>query len=240
MSSLACWYAFFGGVIMADGMQVTIGTAKWFADDRLRTLRDGLTFEEWKSLGRWLGSEESLHERQGQKLYMMIGAWWSYGPWGYGERKAIVDAPDWMGPSYRSCRLAGLIYRRFGSERDNRLSLFDDNDFNGLTYGHYAAAANAKPAEADRALRQAAEIVRETGKPPPVRMVTQFVKRERRETREVELAEVTKRASRKIGKTLYSVILADPPWRWEPYSRTTGMDRVADNHYSTMTTAGIA
>lgn len=32
----------------------------------------------------------------------------------------------------------------------------------------------------------------------------------------------------------YGVILADPPWRFEPYSRETGMDRAADNHYSTM------
>ena len=34
---------------------------------------------------------------------------------------------------------------------------------------------------------------------------------------------------------VYGVIYADPPWRFEPYSRETGMDRAADNHYSTMT-----
>ena len=33
----------------------------------------------------------------------------------------------------------------------------------------------------------------------------------------------------------YGVIYADPPWRFEPYSRETGMDRAADNHYPTMT-----
>ena len=31
----------------------------------------------------------------------------------------------------------------------------------------------------------------------------------------------------------YGVIYADPEWRFEPYSRVTGMDRTADNHYST-------
>jgi N6-adenosine-specific RNA methylase IME4 len=31
----------------------------------------------------------------------------------------------------------------------------------------------------------------------------------------------------------YGVILADPEWRFEPYSRETGMDRSADNHYPT-------
>jgi N6-adenosine-specific RNA methylase IME4 len=28
----------------------------------------------------------------------------------------------------------------------------------------------------------------------------------------------------------YGVILADPGWRFEPYSRVTGMDRAADNY----------
>jgi hypothetical protein len=37
----------------------------------------------------------------------------------------------------------------------------------------------------------------------------------------------------------YGVIYADPPWRFEPWSRVTGMDRAADNHYPTMTTADI-
>jgi N6-adenosine-specific RNA methylase IME4 len=31
----------------------------------------------------------------------------------------------------------------------------------------------------------------------------------------------------------YGVGLADPGWRFEPYSRITGMDRAADNHYAT-------
>jgi N6-adenosine-specific RNA methylase IME4 len=36
-------------------------------------------------------------------------------------------------------------------------------------------------------------------------------------------------------RTRYPVIYADPPWRFEPYSRKTGMDRAADSHYGTMT-----
>lgn len=34
----------------------------------------------------------------------------------------------------------------------------------------------------------------------------------------------------------FGVILADPEWRFEPYSRETGMDRAADNHYPTSET----
>lgn len=37
----------------------------------------------------------------------------------------------------------------------------------------------------------------------------------------------------------FGVILADPEWRFEPYSRETGMDRAADNHYSTTPTEDI-
>jgi N6-adenosine-specific RNA methylase IME4 len=38
----------------------------------------------------------------------------------------------------------------------------------------------------------------------------------------------------------YGVIVADPPWRFEPYSRETGMDRAADNHYPTQSIGDIA
>jgi N6-adenosine-specific RNA methylase IME4 len=38
----------------------------------------------------------------------------------------------------------------------------------------------------------------------------------------------------------YGVIYADPEWRFEPWSRETGMDRAADNHYPTSVTEVIA
>ena len=61
------------------------------------------------------------------------------------------------------------------------------------------------------------------------------LKGDRRASRVTELAEATRKASRSIGKKLYPVIYADPPWRFEPYSRDSGLDRSADNHYQTMT-----
>lgn len=68
-----------------------------------------------------------------------------------------------------------------------------------------------------------------------LRDVRQIIKKERRSERESSLAEATLAASRKLGKKMFAVIYADPPWRWEPYSRETGMDRAADNHYPTLT-----
>jgi N6-adenosine-specific RNA methylase IME4 len=63
----------------------------------------------------------------------------------------------------------------------------------------------------------------------------QAEKRERRRQRELELAaKITALPEKKYG-----VIYADPPWRFEPYSAKTGMDRAADNHYPTMDVEAI-
>ena len=56
-----------------------------------------------------------------------------------------------------------------------------------------------------------------------------------RERREAELAA----KQRALPDRRYGVILADPPWRFEPYNRETGMDRAADNHYPTSPLAAI-
>lgn len=61
-------------------------------------------------------------------------------------------------------------------------------------------------------------------------------KQERRATLERELgARIVALPTKQYG-----VILADAPWRFEPYSRETGMDRAADNHYPTMAVEDIA
>lgn len=67
------------------------------------------------------------------------------------------------------------------------------------------------------------------------------MKRKRREEREIAMAERTIAASQALIRKapLYGVILADPPWQFEPWSRITGMDRAAENHYPTMPTDEI-
>jgi N6-adenosine-specific RNA methylase IME4 len=65
--------------------------------------------------------------------------------------------------------------------------------------------------------------------------LTTTKKQERRAEREAELgAKQCALPSKRFG-----VILADPAWRFEPYSRKTGMDRAADNHYPTTSLALI-
>ena len=62
------------------------------------------------------------------------------------------------------------------------------------------------------------------------------LKQHSRGEREQELADkIVALPSKKYG-----VIYADPEWRFEPWSRKTGLDRAADNHYPTSVTDVIA
>jgi N6-adenosine-specific RNA methylase IME4 len=61
-------------------------------------------------------------------------------------------------------------------------------------------------------------------------------KAKRRAAREAELA----MRQMALPDKRYGVIVADPEWRFEPWSRETGMDRAADNHYPTNRTEAIA
>jgi N6-adenosine-specific RNA methylase IME4 len=60
-------------------------------------------------------------------------------------------------------------------------------------------------------------------------------KQELRAAREAELAS----RQRALPQARFGVIVADPEWRFEPWSRETGMDRAADNHYPTSPLAVI-
>jgi N6-adenosine-specific RNA methylase IME4 len=60
-------------------------------------------------------------------------------------------------------------------------------------------------------------------------------KKERRQAREIELADkIAALPSKKYG-----VIYADPEWRFDVWSRQTGLDRAADNHYPTSSLEAI-
>lgn len=72
-------------------------------------------------------------------------------------------------------------------------------------------------------------------KPKELRSV---IKKQIRIRKTVSLAKATAKASEKLGTDVYGVIVADPPWRFEPFG-PNGMDRAADNHYPTETTESI-
>lgn len=79
-------------------------------------------------------------------------------------------------------------------------------------------------------------IGRDVGQDAPNSGAKRTTKAERRAQRELDLAN----AQTALPTQRYGVIVADPEWRFEPYSRETGMDRAADNHYPTSVTDMIA
>lgn len=66
-------------------------------------------------------------------------------------------------------------------------------------------------------------------------VVRTTIKKRRRAKREDDLA----KKQRDLPDKRYGVVYADPEWRFEPYSRETGLDRAADNHYPTSETIDI-
>jgi N6-adenosine-specific RNA methylase IME4 len=95
-----------------------------------------------------------------------------------------------------------------------------------------AKAAKLAPAEQERVAVLATE-----GKANVVRTV---IKQEERRGREAALGEQQACGNLILPQKKYGVILADPEWQFEPWSRETGLDRAADNHYPTSVTDVIA
>ena len=171
--------------------------------------------EQWERDGEALG----VRERSARSLMWEIGDWWNQGE-AYGERAQIVTRPGWTGPKHGTCRNAGMVASRWD------VSLRHDT----LTFEHHKIVAALPDEQAIPLLEWAAED-------PAERSAADLrtrVKQLRRQTREREFSEITKAAMDVLNVKRYGVIYADPPWRFEPWSRETGMDRAADNHYETM------
>lgn len=166
--------------------------------------------EQWKAEGLKLGERE----RSARSLMWDIGDWWNRGE-AYGERAQIVTAADWAGPKHGTCREAGRVATKFPVS-----SRLDTVSFN-----HHQAVA-ALP---DDQAREALEWAKDND--ATYQQLRTRVQQLRRSYREEELA--TKITA--LPDKRYGVIYADPPWRLEPYSRETGLNRAADNHYPTMT-----
>jgi N6-adenosine-specific RNA methylase IME4 len=94
-----------------------------------------------------------------------------------------------------------------------------------------SAAAKAVTLTAEKQRQIATEA--EAGHVNAARAV---IKQEARDDRERKLGE----SQVSLPDKKFGVVLADPEWRFEPWSRKTGMDRAADNHYPTSCTEVIA
>lgn len=101
-----------------------------------------------------------------------------------------------------------------------------------LAVSEAAKATKLAPAEQEKIAALAEE-----GRANVARTV---IKQEAREQREAELGIRQAAGNLALPQKRYGVILADPEWQFEPWSRKTGLDRAADNHYPTSVTAVIA
>jgi N6-adenosine-specific RNA methylase IME4 len=101
-----------------------------------------------------------------------------------------------------------------------------------LAVSEAAKAAELAPAEQEKVAQLATE-----GRANVVRAV---IKQEKRQQREAALGEKQAAGNLALPQKRYGVILADPEWRFEPWSRETGLDRSPDNHYPTSFTEVIA
>jgi N6-adenosine-specific RNA methylase IME4 len=152
-----------------------------------------------------------------------IGDWWNNPPVGV-HRLAEVRSEAWRtggGLSYGACRVAGSVAERWPVlSRDNRLS-----------FHHYRFVAKLPDEHAVPLLQWCLQAPEPRGP----QELNARVKQIKRDAREVALADRIRQESAKVGLQRYGVVYADPPWRFAPYSRVTGMDRAAANHYPTMT-----
>lgn len=169
----------------------------------------------------WITRGERLAETE-RTVWWDIGAWWCEGE--ELDRKALMGRDGWRGPSYSGAKAAGRVHRAFPEDRRRSL----------LTYAHHLEVLDLDRRLGDFLLEWCEEPIGEGGEPRSTRELRAKIKRLRRDAKTAELAEEVAAVPGRYG-----VIYADPPWRFEPYSRDSGMDRAADNHYPTMTLDAI-
>jgi N6-adenosine-specific RNA methylase IME4 len=179
-------------------------------------LPEGIPREDFVALAKRLVAAE-------KHIQWALGNLWIYGERNYGDGQRLADE---IGVNYKTVRNLAAVVRRF------ELSRRRDN----LSFSHHEAVAALPAPEQDEWLDRAERDDLSVTKLRQAVKV-QFMK-DRRASRELEMAEGSKAASKALGKKLYGVIYADPPWRYD----TVPMGDVArqnEQHYPTMALADI-
>src|SRR5215472_3547505 len=73
-----------------------------------------------------------------QGIGWWLGDWYGFGERRYGKRKAIVNAPDWQGLNYQTCRNTLVVCAAFELSRRRY----------NLSFKHHAEVASLAPADA--------------------------------------------------------------------------------------------
>jgi hypothetical protein len=129
-------------------LQLDTRTMRGRVDRRTWNLPDDLSEDEWIEA-------EIVLAKIGAGMMWWVGDYWIYGDKKYGGRKAIVDDPNWQGPSFQTCASAASVCRAFEPSRRREV----------LSFGHHAEVAALEVKEADRLLDWAEATIATTGKP---------------------------------------------------------------------------
>lgn len=161
---------------------------------------------------------------------------------------SVSTAADLLKVSPRSVKAARALEREAPAELVEAASR-GEVSLHAATVDLAAAKAVARQAVPD--VGRVGEAVSEEAVAEAYRQIkaereaAKQAKKERRADREAALGEKIARGNDDLARAAvsgkrYGVILADPEWRFEPFSRESGMDRAADNHYPTSPTEVIA
>ena len=141
----------------------------------------------------------------------------------------LVERQKWAAElfnvSYAMIRLAADIMHSDNQEKSAIIDLIEDGEL-AVTAAH-GIMKNLQPAQWEQAALDG-------------KKARDWIKRSKRQEREITFARDTVSANRKLENTdsVYGVIYTDPPWTFETYSEN-GKDRSAENHYPTMTLEDI-
>jgi hypothetical protein len=102
------------------------------------TLPTNLAFDAWVQIGLDIARRQTV-------MMWEIGDWWAYGEHRYGDRAEIVNAAEWEGPAYETCRGAAFVAVRFETVRRRTV----------LSFSHHKEVASLPPDDADRLLDRA-------------------------------------------------------------------------------------
>lgn len=173
------------------------------------SLPPGLSYEAWEGIGRTLGRVSVAHQ-------WWVGDWWNYGEREYGERAYQAEILD-VEPKTISnwAWVAGQYEPSLRREH--------------VSFGHHAVVAKLPEPQRSDWLTQVLESQDgEHRGGMSVRDLDSAIKR----------ARVAAGSAGNLPTGKYSVLLADPPWRYE--FNSTDAARAIENHYPTLEADEIA
>lgn len=164
----------------------TVGEHGW-------NLPDTLPVEDWIKLGLSLGRAE-------RALAWVIGDWYNFGLTAYKQSaRKIIEAPDWRGPSYGTCRNYASVCKKFPVSGRHDI----------LPFTQHSELLKAPPAERQKLIDEAVEYATQHGKPPSVRNLREQIKKTKKSSK---TAEGLRKAEIRRAQGLYAIGFCDPPW----------------------------